>query len=374
MPSPAVLSALARVSSLTKLELNCKAVEHWYMPSLGSPDSSPHTTAQQPAASRAANNPASKLAGTLSGLHQLRCLNLHWANISTPYDNNPLWRGLSGLIQLTSLTTTYTAPHEANCSSCYTPAYSPNYDGPVYGTCYYGGCCYDELPAIHLHLACKHNLAKLVVLPVDGRLFGLRRPPLRPHTQLQALTELVAPTAVIEGELRHQKRPTSPHTFNSRSPSPDSWPEPTYMRSVSPGEGGRHSADHKYGRVLPCSLRKLELSSIDDMGHLLQLTGLTSLALHMAVEVPVGQLLRLTALGSLVHLQLSYCAFNLRRSAHQLPDSSMVSSSNDDRAFQVLQQHAAQAWAILPLRHLSIDTHTWRGNRMLLAEVLPHLQ
>lgn len=130
-----------------------------------------------------------------------------------------------------------------------------------------------------------------------------------------------------------------------------------------------------HGAVLPLGLRRLELSSVDDMGHVLQLTGLTSLALHMAAEVSVGQLLRLTTLGSLAHLQLGYCTTAMRYTAHKLPGFDMLDGSESlaAKAESVLLQHAAQAWAALPLRHLSIGANPRHGRLKLPAEVLPHL-
>ncbi|WIA16354.1 hypothetical protein OEZ85_013052 [Tetradesmus obliquus] len=309
MPSPAVLSALAKVSSLTKLELYCSvAVKHWY---LIDDNFSPaeHRVMVDPAS-------ASKLACELSGLRQLRALHLRWADISTRNDVNPLWRGLSGLSQLTSLTTTYTLPEDDMGYLCYLGQ--------------------DKSIEIDLQgqLTCKHTLAKLTVLPTDGYLFGSDRPLLRPLTSLQALTDLVAPAAVIEGDL---------HPYDEAN-----------SRGTCSADSHYDKARDKGGPVLPCSLRKLELSSVDDMGHLLRLTSLTLLALHVAAEVSAQQLLRLTALGSLAHLRLGYFASNwrMRRTAHPLLGDSTAYDDEEDTAVTVLKQHAAQAWAVLPLRHL----------------------
>jgi hypothetical protein len=93
----------------------------------------------------------------------------------------------------------------------------------------------------------------------------------------------------------------------------------------------------------------------------------------MAIEVSVHQLLRLTALENLDYVRLGYRAEDMRFTAHQQNRATLPYQPCEDRAVEVLKQHAEQAWARLPLRHLSINTRTCPERGMLPVEVLPHL-
>jgi hypothetical protein len=106
MPTPAMLSALKNVSSLTSLVLNFENTRHtWY---------DDCTWAAQS---------VGKVANALSGLSQLQALQLDWTGSKyqsrDQLSSNFLWQGLSGLQRLTSLTTAYEAATETQLCTCW---------------------------------------------------------------------------------------------------------------------------------------------------------------------------------------------------------------------------------------------------------------
>jgi hypothetical protein len=103
-------------------------------------------------------------------------------------------------------------------------------------------------------------------------------------------------------------------------------------------------------------LSVLRLFSLYDMQHVLNLPNLASLALEGAATMQAEELRRLTALSSLTHVQLGYRTDlpHMRRVSHVVLNGKLAT---------VLTQHAADAWGLLPMRHLAIDTavDNWRG-------------
>jgi hypothetical protein len=77
-------------------------------------------------------------------------------------------------------------------------------------------------------------------------------------------------------------------------------------------------------------------------------------------------LLQLTALSSLTHVQLGYRTGlpNMRRSGQVCLDGKLTT---------VLTQHAARTWGLLPLRHLSIDTALDKWRDPLPLDVMQHI-
>jgi hypothetical protein len=254
MPSPAVLNALAGVSSLTRLELDFSAVSGWYgtvkeyqharYSYNSEADDDDLTTRRYQSDGRE----FTQMHKALAGLTQLRELSLHWSTPFHPF--NPLWPALRDLWQLTALTTTYAVSH-----STMTSKREYKMDVSHY------------LPA---------SLKKLVVLPGRciedenlGRVLMQRGVPfLGDLAHLTCLTELRAPAAAM-GE-----------------PDFEQWGH---------GYWPRVTDDDDVRTVLPASLEVLQLGHVQPlhMQQLRQLSKLHSLAIEGAVGLSVEQLQQL---------------------------------------------------------------------------------
>ncbi|WIA34092.1 hypothetical protein OEZ86_012467 [Tetradesmus obliquus] len=319
MPSPVVLSALAGVSSLTRLQLDFDAVSGWYGLALSNRQSSEDSDADDAViTTHQYTYDIQELAimhRALAGLNQLRELSLHW---STRFHHNvhvlgELWPALRHLRQLTALTTTYFASGSA-------AALPTEY-------------------TLDLAQYLPSSLQKVVVLPARfcedtslGDVLVQSRLPtyLSNLAHLTCLTELRAPAAAM-GE-----------------PEFEAWGHGYWPRASDDNDGVR--------AVLPASLEVLQLGLMQprDMAQLLQLSKMQTLAIERAAGLSQEQLQEMDAAhgGCLTSLQLRYCAADCPAGDHA---SGLRAAALDGNK---VVSHGPY-WPMLPLRHLSIDSSVY---------------